>query len=547
MSVTVTTAPATPKPSHPRIVKRARAGRLDANGAARVTVDGVEYAVDGVIPGETVEFEARKKRRGKYRGALTRVVEASPSRVPPRCEYFGVCGGCALQHLDVDAQAALKEAELFARLQAAGVDVGDGDGDGTLHRHTRSPHHRHPRSLLSGGGDGAGDDVDDGAGIDVGDGAGDGDGDNDGDGAGDGNAAGEVTRLPAAHGAVWNYRRKARLGARFVPKKGGLLVGFRERGGGFITALQSCAVLDARLSRLLPALRDALGDLSIRESIPQVEVAAGDDQVALVLRHLQPLSAADASALKAFAATHGVQFYLQPGGIDSVALLWPEAPAETLFYRLREYDLRMQFAPTDFVQINARANDAMLKTALGLLQPAPGDSVLDLFCGIGNFTLPIARAGASVLGVEGDAGLVRRARQNAELNGIKNAEFAQMDLHFPPPPSPTQSPSPATSPGTPSPPSPTYSPSQSQLPSPLAGRRFDKILLDPPRSGAQAAIRELIPAAGPRVIVYISCNPVTLARDAAALTAAGYTPTHAGVIDMFAHTAQVESIARFER
>jgi len=363
--------------------------------------------------------------------------------------------------------------------------------------------------------------------------------------------------LPAAHGAVWNYRRKARLGARFVPKKGGLLVGFRERGGGFITALQSCAVLDARLSRLLPALRDALGGLSIRESIPQVEVAAGDNQVALVLRHLQPLSAADASVLKAFAATHGVHFYLQPGGIDSVALLWPEAPAEALFYRLREYDLRLQFAPTDFVQINARANDAMLKTALGLLQPAPGDSVLDLFCGIGNFTLPIARAGATVLGVEGDAGLVRRARQNAELNGIKNAEFAQMDLHFPPPPSATQSPSPspspATSPGTPSPPSPTYSPSPtrspspSQLPSPLAGRRFDKILLDPPRSGAQAAIRELIPAAGPRVIVYISCNPVTLARDAAALTAAGYAPTHAGVIDMFAHTAQVESIARFER
>jgi len=260
-----------------------------------------------------------------------------------------------------------------------------------------------------------------------------------------------------------------------------------------------------------------------------LEVAAADNAVALVLRHLQALSAADAVALKRFARENEVRFFLQPGGLDSVTVLWPEpgddgesAAAESLFYRLKNYDLTLRFEPTDFIQINAHANDLMVESALELLLPAAGDSILDLFCGIGNFSLALARSGARVLGVEGDPGLLRRAAQNAKLNRIDNAAFARLDL---------ESLGGAT-----------------QTPPPLAGRQFDKILLDPPRSGAAAVVRHLIPAIGPRVIVYVSCNPVTLARDAAALVSGrGYALTHAGVIDMFPHTARVESIARFAR
>ena len=490
----------------PPALLQARVGRLDADGTARVEVDGRVYAVDRAIPGEVIEFDARKKRRGKYRGVLTQVIEASASRVAPRCSYFGVCGGCTQQHIDADAQVVFKEAELFRQLAAAGVDVGDGDGAGD-----------------GDGGDGGGD----------GDGGG-GDGDGAGAGAGDG-AGGKTVRLPPLHGTRWKYRRKARLGLRYVPKKGGLLVGFRERGGGFITSLRACPVLDARLSKLLPALHETLGQLDAREQIPQLEVAAADNAVALVLRHLQALSAADAAALKRFARENEVRFFLQPGGLDSVTVLWPEpgggddsAAAEPLFYRLKNYELTLRFEPTDFIQINAHANDLMLESALELLRPAAGDSILDLFCGIGNFTLALARSGARVLGVEGDPGLLRRAAQNAKLNRLDNAEFARLDLE--------------SMDGA------TQTPSLLPPPPPLAGRQFDKILLDPPRSGAAAVVRHLIPAIGPRVIVYVSCNPVTLARDAAALVSGrDYALTHAGVIDMFPHTARVESIARFAR
>ena len=309
-----------------------------------------------------------------------------------------------------------------------------------------------------------------------------------------------------------------------------MLVGFRERGGGFITSLRACPVLDARLSKLLPALHETLGQLDAREQIPQLEVAAADNAVALVLRHLQALSAADAAALKRFARENEVRFFLQPGGLDSVTVLWPEpgggddsAAAEPLFYRLKNYELTLRFEPTDFIQINAHANDLMLESALELLRPAAGDSILDLFCGIGNFTLALARSGARVLGVEGDPGLLRRAAQNAKLNRLDNAEFARLDLE-------------------------SMDGATQTSPPPLAGRQFDKILLDPPRSGAAAVVRHLIPAIGPRVIVYVSCNPVTLARDAAALVSGrDYALTHAGVIDMFPHTARVESIARFAR
>lgn len=434
---------------NPRALLQARVGGLAADGGARVEAGGRVYSVDGVVPGEWVEFEARKKRRGQLRGVLTRVIEASPERVEPRCAYFGVCGGCTQQHIAPAAQLAFKEKALFKSL--SGI-----------------PQNPPPR------------------------------------------------RIKPAPTAVWQYRRKARLGLRYVPKKGGILVGFRERGSGYITSLARCPVLDARLSALLPALHECLDAISCRDQIPQIEATAADNAVALVLRHLQPLNAADLALLKRFAEERDVRLFLQPGGLDSLTPLWPDS-AELLFYRLKEYDVTLRFGPTDFIQINAHANDSMVKMAVDLLRPEAGDSILDLFCGIGNFTLPIARSGAGVLGVEGDPALTRRATENAALNGLENAEFTRMDLDRPPGHA-------------------------------LSGRRFNKALLDPPRSGAVECIRRLIPEIAPRVIVYVSCNPVTLARDAAILVRDhGYTLTHAGVIDMFAHTARVESITRFER
>ncbi|MDD9874589.1 MAG: 23S rRNA (uracil(1939)-C(5))-methyltransferase RlmD [Gammaproteobacteria bacterium] len=430
---------------------QARVGGLAADGGARVEADGRVYSVDGVVPGEWVEFQARKKRRGQLRGVLTRVIEASPERVAPRCAYFGVCGGCTRQHITPAAQLAFKEKALFKGL--AGIPQ-------------NPPPHR-------------------------------------------------IKPVPTA---VWQYRRKARLGVRYVPKKGGILIGFRERGSGYITSLARCPVLDAGLSALLPALHECLDAISCRDKIPQIEATAADNAVALVLRHLQPLNAADLALLKRFAVEREVQFFLQPGGLDTLAPLWPAAP-EPLFYRLDDHDLTLRFGPTDFVQVNARANDLMVNLAMDLLRPGAGDRILDLFCGVGNFTLPMARNAAAVLGIEGAPGLVRRAAENAALNGLENAEFKRMDLDRP-----------------------DCTPLPGQL------LKFNKMLLDPPRSGAAEALRRLIPEAAPRVIVYVSCNPVTLVRDAAILTRDhGYTLTHAGVIDMFAHTARMESITRFER
>ena len=429
---------------------QSRIAALAADGAGRTEVDGRAYLVDGALPGEWVEFEPRKRRRGKYRGILKRVIEPSPDRVAPRCEYFGVCGGCAQQHISPDAQLALKEKTLFDHLSRANAEP--------------------------------------------------------------------QRRLPPPPTVIWGYRRKARPGIRYVPQKGGILVGFRERNSSYITSLQHCHTLDARLSALLPGLHHAFEQLSIRAQIPQIEVAAADNAVALVLRHLQALSAADTALLTRFAEDTGVQFFLQPGGLESVAPLWPPAP-EPLHYRLDDYDLTLRFAPTDFIQVNPQANAAMLKSALELLAPTPDDRVLDLFCGLGNFTLPIARSGAAVLGVEGDPQLTRRARDNAALNAITCAEFQTLDLHQP-----------------------------LSAADVFAAREFNKVLLDPPRSGAVEVAKRLIPQLAPRVILYISCNPATLARDAAILVhTQNYRLTHAGIVNMFPHTAQVESIARFER
>lgn len=317
-------------------------------------------------------------------------------------------------------------------------------------------------------------------------------------------------------GPVWGYRRSARLGVRNVPKKGGIIIGFRERRSSYLTPLLDCRTLDERVARLLPALVGLIGGLSRNDRIPQVEAACGDDEAALVFRHLEPFSPADLARLSSFGRDNGVRVYLQPQGPESVAPLEPADP-QPLSYRLAEFDVTIHFRPTDFIQVNAGINRRMVAQAVHLLDPQPAERVVDLFCGLGNFTLPLARRAGQVVGVEAERRLVLGARDNAARNGIANAEFRQVDLY-----------------------------DEAQARDFWSGARFDKLLIDPPRSGAIEVLKHL-PEAGVRRLVYVSCNPATLARDSEYLVnSRGYRMTLAGVMDMFPHTSHVESIAVFE-
>lgn len=316
-------------------------------------------------------------------------------------------------------------------------------------------------------------------------------------------------------GPVWGYRRRARLGVREIASKGGVLVGFRERRRSHLTNLDDCPVLDPVVSSWLPALHDLVTNLSCSDRIPQIEIAVGDNARALVLRHLVPFTADDQNKLRAFGQEHDAQIHLQSDGPESVTILWPER-AEPLHYDLAD-GTRIRFQPSDFIQVNADINNKMIEQALRLLDPQPTDAVLDLFCGLGNFTLPLARKAARVLGIEGEEALVAGARANAEANGLHNTEFRTADLY------------------------------RAQDTPPWHGFAFDKLLLDPPRNGALDVIRQLREPL-PRKIVYVSCYPATLARDANHLgNVLGYRLTTVGVMDMFPHTNHVESMALFER
>ena len=323
------------------------------------------------------------------------------------------------------------------------------------------------------------------------------------------------TMLEPLRGPVWGYRKKARLGVKNVPKKGRVLVGFRELGAPYIADIKQCEVLDPRVGYKLEALSDLIGELQACSEIPQIEVAISDDRVALVFRHLKPLVDTDVEKLIAFGETEKFDIYLQPGGYETIHFIG-EKKAD-LIYSLPAYDVDVTFLPADFTQVNSELNQKMVPHALTLLDAQPGDTILDLFCGLGNFTLPIARSGADVIGVEGDKTLVERAELNAKNNGIENVTFFTADL---------------TKDVT------TQSWMQTTP---------NKILIDPPRSGALEMLPH-INKLGPQKIVYVSCHPGTLARDAHELVNEyGYTMTHAGVMDMFPHTAHVESIACFEK
>ncbi len=420
--------------------------------------EGKAVFVEGALPGEEVRcaYTARRSRRDEAR--VLEVLTPAPERVEPRCAHFGLCGGCALQHLDPTAQLARKQRWLLDSLTHIGKVQ--------------------PERVLE-----------------------------------------------PLTGPIWGYRRRARLGVKYVTKKGRVLVGFRERRGPYVADLRRCEVLDERVGGLLEELARLIETLSIRDRLPQIEVAGGDAVMSLSLRVLASPSELDLAQLRSFGEQHGLALYLQPGGSDSVRVLenFPAPPPPlsqgkkgSLSYRLAD-GLELEFQPYHFIQVNAALNRQLVERTGELLEIGPRDRVLDLFCGLGNFTLALARRAREVVGVEGDASLVEWAGRNAARNGIANAVFYAANL------------------------------AGDLTGQPWIQGGYDKILLDPPRSGAL----ELMPwmaTLGARRIVYVSCHPATLARDVGELAHRfGYRLLGAGVLDMFPHTAHVESVAVLAR
>lgn len=411
--------------------------------------DGKTLFIDGAITGETVTYSVYRKKEHYDQAQITRLIRPSAMRVTPACRYFGVCGGCSLQHIDPVSQVAAKQRILEDNLAHIGqVRAG--------------------------------------------------------------------YMLPAIQGPTWGYRTRARLSVRLVEKKGGVLVGFHERKNSFIADMLSCLVLPPHISALLPALRTLIGQLSISVAVPQIEVVSTDAVDALVLRHMAPPSDADFVLLRQFADQHRIQWWLQSKGPNTIVPFYP-LDAPELVYHLPEFNLAMPFQPSEFTQINTDVNPILVRRAMQLLAPASDERVVDMFCGLGNFTLPIARLALEVVGIEGSVELVARAQNNATRNRIDNAQFNAVNLFE------------------------INTDSLRQL------GTFDKMLIDPPRDGAYALVQALGELA-PRRIVYVSCNPATLARDASVLVhEKGYRLICAGIANMFPHTTHVESITLFER
>jgi 23S rRNA (uracil1939-C5)-methyltransferase len=407
--------------------------------------------VPGALPGELIRFRRAARRRNHDGGALLEVLESSPARVTPRCAHFGVCGGCALQHLDPAAQLAAKEQELRE----------------TLERVAQAS----PRRWLT----------------------------------------------PLA-GPEWGYRRRARLSARYVAKKGRVLVGFRERFKPYVSAIRSCEILAPAAAALIEPLSALLTGLALREQVPQIEVAVADNAMALVLRVMAEPDSADLAALRQFEAHQGVRLYLQSGGPDAVRRLAETPDEEPLRYALPAFDLQLEFAPTDFIQVNREINTALVSRAVELLELDGASDVLDLYCGIGNFTLALARRARSVVGIEADARLVARARHNAERHALANVQCHALDLEAP-----------------------------ASFDAACLRARYSHVLLDPPRDGARMML-PTVARLSPKRLLYISCHPGSLARDVGVLVHDfGFILQAAGVLDMFPHTMHVESIALLER
>jgi len=454
---------------------------LDGQGVCRRD-DGKVVFIEGALPGEEVQALIHRKKNQWEQGEVADIRHESPQRVRPGCPHFGLhrgaCGGCKVQHLEAAAQVAMKQRVLE---------------DNLAHLANKLK----PEQLMR-----------------------------------------------PVQGPTWGYRYRARLSVRHVAAKNTVLIGFHERASRYVADMSVCQVLPPHVSALLLPLRELIGRMPSRDRLPQIELAVGQDlrqpgrwATALVLRHLVPLTPEDVHALEAFAQEHaeaGVQWWLQPKGPDTVHRLGGHGQAELdLAYTLPEFGVRMPFKPTDFTQVNPHINEVMVAKALRLLQAQPHERVIDWFCGLGNFTLPLATQAQEVLGIEGSAALVQRATHNAELNGLQSrARFAERNL---------------------------FDMTPELLAQDGVAQRW---LIDPPREGAFALSKALADAVQeparmqalcpgwvpPRRLVYVSCNPATLARDAGLLVhVAGYRCTQAGILNMFPHTAHVESMAVFEK
>jgi len=435
---------------------------LDQDGRGVGRRGGKAVFVEGALAGERVRYERRRNKPSYEVGRALAILRESSSRVVPACPHFGLgpgaCGGCAEQHLDAAAQVSVKQRVLE---------------DSLWHLARLRP---------------------------------------------------ERVLRPLA-GPDWGYRYRARLTVRYVAKKGGVLVGFHERASSYVADMTRCLVLPPRVAALLEPLRALVGRLSLRDRLPQIEFAGADTpaglQVVLVLRVLQPPTAADREELHRFAQANAVEFWLQPAGPDSAVPLTTAQP-EALALRLPEFDVSLPFLPTDFTQVNHRVNEVLVRRAVGLLAPQAHERVADFFCGLGNFTLPLARRAAQVVGLEGSAALVARAQAAARANGLSDrTAFVARNL---------------------------FEWAEADWEVLQREGRIDRVLIDPPREGALAVVRALAASAvRPRRLVYVSCNPATLARDCAVLVhEGGWALRAAGVVNMFPHTAHVESIALLE-
>ena len=419
---------------------------IDGRGVA--DTEGKTVFIDGALTGERVRFQRRRKRKSFDEASLIEVLQASPQRVEPNCESFGICGGCALQHLNAEAQLDLKQKVLVDAFQRIGNVMPE-------------------------------------------------------------------EQLPPLAGRTYGYRRRARLGARLVEKKGRVLVGFREKHKPYIADMGHCETLVEPLAKLIAPLSELIQGLDICRELPQIELSYGDNFSSLVFRVLAAPSAQDILKFEAFAVKFNAQIWLQTGGPQTLRLLNGAAEGPPLVYRLPEFDLSLEFGPLDFVQVNQDMNRLMLTQTMELLKPLPGEHILDLFCGIGNFTLPIARSGAAVTGVELDSHMVEKGRANARLNGIENAEFHIADLSAP------------------------------ETEQAWWHHDYSAVLLDPPRAGALEVL-PMVVRTGARRILYVSCHPGSLARDAGVLVKEhGYRLVSAGAMDMFPQTGHVEAMALF--
>lgn len=421
---------------------------LSHEGRGIATVNQRTTFISNALPNEKVEFIYTKLNNRYAEGKAIDILNANPQRVQPACDYFGVCGGCSLQHMSTEQQLSIKQQTLQEQLQHFATTL--------------------PKQWLT-----------------------------------------------PLTGPEFHYRHKARLGVRYVIKKDSVLVGFREQQSRYLANIWHCKTLAEPVASLIAPLRETLMQLKAKQDIAQIEVAIGDEKTTLVIRNLVELDANDCQQLIEFGKNNSVSIVLQPNKPQPLQKLYPNDDDLYLFYRLPEYHLTFWFHPFDFTQINPAINRAMVSLALKHLDIQSTDKVLDLFCGLGNFTLPISKFAKSVVGIEGSEDMVARAKMNASRNNIFNAEFFAADL--------TQT-----------------------IQAEWMQQKYDKLLLDPARSGA-AEILEHIPLWYPERIVYVSCNPATLARDIGIIVKYGYQLEKAGIINMFPQTNHVESIAVLSR